>query len=100
MFLNVSAAFKLGVENVSGERLADIIPHKKGRLIAGLITNQTGVDQNNKRTVDFLLQNNCCDIAYIFVPEHGLTGVAAERDVPDGMDVKTTIPVVSLYGNG
>jgi uncharacterized protein YbbC (DUF1343 family) len=93
------ALFSLGVENVSSSLMARIIPHKKNPVVA-LITNQTGVNQKNISTVQVLLKNNCCNIKYIFVPEHGLTGVSAERDVPDSVDQQTKIPILSLYGNG
>ena len=96
---NIVALFSLGVENVSPSLMARIIPHKKKPVVA-LITNQTGVNQQNIRTVQVLLKNNCCNIKYIFVPEHGLTGISAERDVPDSVDQQTEIPVLSLYGNG
>ncbi len=89
-------SFKLGLENISSQ----CIQHKKKPFVVGLITNQTGVDQQNTRNVDFLLQKNICTIKYIFVPEHGLNGVAAERDVHDSVDVVTKIPIVSLYKNG
>lgn len=92
--------FTLGVENISPSLIKTIVSHKKKHVTAGLITNQTGVNQNNIRTLDVLLKNKCCDINYIFVPEHGLTGIVAESDVPDTVDQKSHIPVVSLYGNG
>lgn len=94
------SSFQLGVENMSAAVLTSMVPHKKSPMCAGLITNQTGVDQHNNRTIDILLKNKCCDIRYIFVPEHGLTGVAAERDVLDSKDEKTSIPIMSLYKNG
>lgn len=65
----------------------------------GLITNQTGVDQQGKRTIDILVQRGYTP-KYIFAPEHGLNGVLAERDVHDSVDKKTGIPIISLYGNG
>src|SRR5258708_37538016 len=62
-------------------------------------TNQTGVEHKVHRTVD-ILQERGFKVDYIFVPEHGLNGILAERDVHDSTDKKTGIPVVSLYGNG
>jgi uncharacterized protein YbbC (DUF1343 family) len=91
--------FKLGIENISSTLLQTICPDKKEACIVGLITNQTGVDQKGKRTVDVLMHQGIA-VKYIFVPEHGLNGTLAERDVHDSTDKKTKIPVMSLYGNG
>ena len=48
--------------------------------------------------VDTLLSNNIT-ISKIFCPEHGFRGQAsAGETVADGIDTKTKIPIVSLYG--
>jgi len=95
-FLN---SFYLGVENLSAPLINKIVLSPSGSCKTGLITNQTGVDQKDRRTVEVL--GSCgCDVRYIFVPEHGMCGVAAERDVHDSVDEITHIPIVSLYGNG
>ncbi|HLW72431.1 MAG TPA: DUF1343 domain-containing protein [Candidatus Babeliales bacterium] len=95
-----AVGFKLGVENIPASLFKKVCPHKKKDSCAiGLITNQTGVDQQGKRTVDILVQRGYKP-HYIFAPEHGLNGVLAERDVHDSVDKKTGIPVISLYGNG
>jgi len=92
--------FKLGVETISPSFFKKIYPHKKKEhCIVGLITNQTGVDQQGKRTVDILMQRGIT-VKYIFAPEHGLNGTLAERDVHDSTDGQTKIPILSLYGNG
>lgn len=67
--------------------------------MVGLITNQSGVDQKGKRTIDVLVHCGY-SVRYIFAPEHGLNGTLAERDVHDSVDKKSGIPIVSLYGNG
>ena len=94
------APFKFGVENIPASLVHMVCPQKKKETVTiGLITNQTGVDQKGHRTVD-ILQERGLHVNYIFVPEHGLNGTLAERDVHDSVDKKTKIPVVSLYGNG
>jgi len=94
------SSFKLGVENISASLLHTVCPDKKkAECIVGLITNQTGIDQKGKRTVEILADSGI-DVKYIFAPEHGLNGTLAERDVHDSIDKKTHIPVLSLYGNG
>ncbi len=95
-----SQEFKLGIENFSTSLIKEICTNKKiNECRIGLITNQTGVDQHNKRTVDILLEHKL-KVEYIFVPEHGVNGTAAERDVHDAIDQKTGIPIMSLYRNG
>ncbi|HLJ31918.1 MAG TPA: DUF1343 domain-containing protein [Candidatus Babeliales bacterium] len=92
--------FKLGVENIPHGLIKKICPHKiKDLCMLGLITNQSGVDQKGNRTIDILAERGC-SVRYIFTPEHGFTGISAERDVPDSVDKKTGIPILSLYGNG
>lgn len=92
--------FKLGIENIPTGLIKKICPNKKSDLcMLGLITNQSGIDQKGNRTIDILADRKC-SIRYIFAPEHGLSGISAERDVPDSVDKKTGIAIVSLYGNG
>lgn len=93
-------SFKLGVENIPTSLLHTMcLDKKKEECVVGLITNQTGVNQKGKRTVEILTDSGIV-VKYIFVPEHGLNGTLAERDVHDSVDKKTHIPVLSLYGNG
>lgn len=64
----------------------------------GVVTNQTGLLKDKTHLVDFLVQNDI-KIKSIFAPEHGFRGDAdAGEKVKNGIDVKTSIPIVSLYG--
>ena len=64
----------------------------------GLLVNPTSM-VGEYHLVD-LLRANEIDIAKIFAPEHGFRGTAdAGEKIADGIDPKTNIPVVSLYGN-
>ena len=64
-----------------------------------VVTNQTGLLKDRTHIVDFLVQNNI-KIKSIFAPEHGFRGSAdAGELVKDGVDSKTKLPIVSLYGN-
>lgn len=76
-------------------------PHLQGKRV-GLVTNQTGVLQNEKgvyvHLVDSLLQSNI-EVVKVFAPEHGFRGDAdAGEIVKDGKDAKTGLPIISLYG--
>lgn len=88
-------AFKLGIENISPEVIKRL---RAGRV--GLVTNQTGVDQRGRRTIDLLRQKGVT-VAAIYVPEHGLDGkVKAGQDVPCVIDKATKMPIISLYAHG
>ena len=63
----------------------------------GLITNQTGVDSQGRRTVDVLAGAPDVKLVALFSPEHGLAGTA-DAQVSDGTDAATHLPVYSLYG--
>ena len=66
----------------------------KGRSI-GIITNQTGVDEQLRDNVSLLAEHS--QIKALFSPEHGLTGTA-QAGVRISSDQKQLIPVYSLYG--
>ncbi|GEN76520.1 exo-beta-N-acetylmuramidase NamZ family protein [Chryseobacterium hagamense] len=74
------------------------LPLLKGKTV-GIVTNQTGLMSDRTYVVDFLVKNGI-KIKSIFAPEHGFRGDAdAGEKVKNGVDVKTGIPIVSLYGN-
>ncbi|MDN5395956.1 MAG: DUF1343 domain-containing protein, partial [Chryseobacterium sp.] len=74
------------------------LPLLKNKTI-GVVTNQTGLMSDKTYVVDFLVKNNI-KIKTIFAPEHGFRGDAdAGEKVKNGVDTKTGIPIISLYGN-
>ena len=95
-----------GAENF--EAYQSMIQGKK----VGIVTNPSGIvdkiyiSKNNQATlktsksiVDFLIENKI-QISSIFAPEHGFRGNAdAGEVIKDGKDIKTGLPIVSLYGN-
>lgn len=85
--------FSVGADNFNG--FYKILKSKK----VGIVTNQTGILSNNAHLVDFLISKNV-NITKIFAPEHGFRGTAdAGELIVDGKDVKTNLPIVSLYGD-
>lgn len=92
--------FKLGLEAVTSV-LVQQLKHADGTPFRiGLVTNQTGVDQKGRRNIDVLLEKKL-NIVRLFAPEHGIDGkILAAEKVNDTLDVKTGIPVVSLYAGG
>lgn len=74
------------------------LPLLKNKSIA-VLTNQTGLLKDRTNLVDFLIKNKI-SIKQIFAPEHGFRGDAdAGEHVKNGKDLKTGIPIISLYGN-
>lgn len=78
-------------------RMEKYVPMLKNKAV-GVIANQSSIMDNGTHLVDTLL-NNDVNIVKIFTPEHGFRGTAeAGEHVASGVDVKTGIPLVSLYG--
>lgn len=66
----------------------------------GLVVNQTSILNNEIQThlLDALLENGF-QVKEVFAPEHGFRGIAdAGEIVKDSKDIKTGIPIVSIYG--
>ncbi len=63
----------------------------------GLITNQTGVDSQGRRTIDVLKSAPGVKLVALFSPEHGIAG-RADSSVSNATDEKTGLTVYSLYG--
>ncbi|QDP84378.1 DUF1343 domain-containing protein [Chryseobacterium sp. SNU WT5] len=73
------------------------LPLLKNKSLA-IVTNQTGLLKDKTFLVDYLVKNNI-NIRTIFAPEHGFRGDAdAGQHVKNGVDSKTGIPIISLYG--
>lgn len=64
----------------------------------GLLTNQTGVDAQGRRTIDVLSHADGISLDAIFSPEHGVTGELDTTDVSNSKDAATGVPVYSVYG--
>lgn len=85
------------IEIIPGaQNIADYYPMIANKKV-GLVVNQTSMI-SNQHLVDSLLKMNV-DVNAIFAPEHGFRGEAdAGERIKDSKDVKTGIPVISLYG--
>ena len=74
----------------------EYLPLIKNKRV-GLVVNQTSVI-GTTHLVDTLLSMGV-EIKSIFAPEHGFRGVAdAGEHVKDGIDTKSGLPIISLYG--
>lgn len=65
----------------------------------GLLTNQTGIDAQGRRTIDVLAQAPGVSLDAIFSPEHGVTGTLDTTHVGDTKDAATGVTVYSVYGS-
>jgi len=85
--------FKTGADNH-----AAYLPLLKNKKV-GIVTNQTGILSDKTHLVDFLLGKKIA-VQKIYAPEHGFRGTAdAGELIKDGKDIKTGLPIISLYGN-
>ncbi|MDE2126158.1 MAG: DUF1343 domain-containing protein [Armatimonadetes bacterium] len=65
----------------------------------GLITNPTGIAPDGASGIDLLAKASNVHLKALFGPEHGLRGTAgAGAAVKNGRDVRTGLPIYSLYG--
>jgi len=64
----------------------------------GLLTNQTGVDSQGRRTIDVLAQAPGVSLDVLFGPEHGATGMLDTTNLSNSKDEATGIPVYNVYG--
>ena len=81
--------------------LDDSIKLVAGKRVA-LITNQTGVDERGRRTIDLLAADPRAEragvkLVRLFSPEHGAKGTADRPNLADETDEKTGLAVHSLY---
>jgi uncharacterized protein YbbC (DUF1343 family)/CubicO group peptidase (beta-lactamase class C family) len=63
----------------------------------GMLVNHTAVDRKGAHLVDQLAGAAGIEVVRLFAPEHGPRG-EVDSKFADGVDLKTGLPVVSLYG--
>jgi uncharacterized protein YbbC (DUF1343 family)/CubicO group peptidase (beta-lactamase class C family) len=72
----------------------------KQQMTIGLLTNQTGLDAQGRRTIDVLAKAPGIKLSMIFSPEHGIFGNVDATNTGNSVDSATGIPIYSLYGVG
>ncbi|MFY7672261.1 exo-beta-N-acetylmuramidase NamZ domain-containing protein [Tenacibaculum sp. MEBiC06402] len=83
------------------------IPLLKGKRIA-IVANQTSIIEKKSKfnpeitsfhLVDYIHNSKEIEVVKVFAPEHGFRGKAdAGEHIKDGIDSKTGLPIISLYG--
>ena len=82
---------------LGAERMDSIVNLLSNRKV-GVVANQTSTI-GSQHLVDSLLSRSV-DVKKVFSPEHGFRGKAdAGASVESGFDVKTGLPIISLYGS-
>ena len=85
---------------VAANRTKEYLPKLRGKSVV-IIANQTSVifkENGHTHLVDSLLSLGIT-VKKVFAPEHGFRGQAdAGEKVQDGVDTKTGLPLISLYG--
>jgi uncharacterized protein YbbC (DUF1343 family) len=81
---------------VGAEQFDQYLSELKGKSV-GLVVNHTAMI-GNTHLAD-TLRSLGVNVKKVFAPEHGFRGAAADGEtVKDGIDTKTGLPIVSLYG--
>jgi uncharacterized protein YbbC (DUF1343 family) len=81
---------------VGADQLDLLLPKLQNKSVA-LVVNHTSL--TGKTHLADTLKSRGVNIKKIFAPEHGFRGTAdAGEQVKDGVDTKTGLPLVSLYG--
>jgi uncharacterized protein YbbC (DUF1343 family)/CubicO group peptidase (beta-lactamase class C family) len=94
---NRNGSVQLGIDVLEASNF-DSLRAAVGKKKIGLLTNQTGVDSQGRRTIDILAQAQGISLDAIFSPEHGVTGTLDTADIGNSHDAATGIPVYSVYG--
>jgi uncharacterized protein YbbC (DUF1343 family) len=95
--------------------LRDSLSLLRGKRV-GLVTNQTGIDETGKSTIDLLyaalrpattdltaqgsrLAADQSGLKALFSPEHGIRGTEDRSDIANTRDERTGLPVYSLFAS-
>jgi SSS family transporter len=91
------------LESTHYAALAAAATQHGGHLNLGLLTNQTGLDAQGRRTVDLLATDApkyvpALRLTTLFSPEHGIFGAQDSVHPSTEIDPATRLPVTGLYG--
>jgi SSS family transporter len=93
---------KTGIDVLEGDGFAELkamAAGHGGKLRVGLLTNQTGVDAQGRRTIDVLRgAGGGIELAALFSPEHGIFGAKDAEVIGQEVDTASGLKVTSLYG--
>lgn len=90
---------KTGIDQLEEHNFDALKARGVAKPRVGLVTNQTGVDSEDRRTIDVLAHAPQVQLTAIFSPEHGLQGTADTTEVGNSKDSATGVPIYSVYGD-
>lgn len=93
-----------GIDSLEAQSFAQLKPllaHHNNHLNIGLLTNNTGLDRNGKRTLDILTHASLpgLKLTTLFSPEHGILGAEDREGIESSKDKASGLPVISLYAS-
>lgn len=91
---------KFGIDMLEAHNFSDLHPDPAHPVRIGLVTNQTAVDSQGRRTADVLAHAPGLQLAAIFSPEHGIAGKLDTTQIGNSRDEATGAPIYSVYGSG
>ena len=91
------------LESTHYAALAEAAHRHNNHLRLGLLTNQSGLDSQGRRTIDILATEAPkavpgLTLTTLFSPEHGIFGKQDTTDISAEVDPTTHLAVTSLYG--
>lgn len=82
---------------LGADQLDVLLPKLKNKKVALVVNHTSLVGQTH---ITDTLVSSGINIRKVFAPEHGFRGAAADGEkINDGVDPKTGLPIVSLYGS-
>ena len=89
-----------GIDVLAAHGFSELLaaPHPGAEVRVALVTNQTGLDQAGRRTIDVLASAPGIKLAAIFSPEHGIAGNVDTTSIANSRDAATGAPIYSVYG--
>jgi uncharacterized protein YbbC (DUF1343 family) len=90
---------KAGIDVLEEHGFRELHPDTDRPIRIGLVTNQTAVDAQGRRTADMLAHAPGIKLAAIFSPEHGIAGVLDTTAIGNSRDAATGVPIYSVYGD-
>jgi uncharacterized protein YbbC (DUF1343 family) len=96
-----------GIDALEAEHFslfAEAVRKHGGTLRVGLLTNQSGVDAQGRRTIDVLANDlpravPGAKLTALFSPEHGILAQQDSTGIAPEIDAATGLHVISLYGD-
>jgi uncharacterized protein YbbC (DUF1343 family)/CubicO group peptidase (beta-lactamase class C family) len=90
---------KTGIDMLEVHGFQELHPDPEHPLRIGLVTNQTAIDSQGRRSADVLAHVPGLKLAAIFSPEHGIAGKLDTTDIDNSQDAATGAPIFSVYGD-